>query len=440
MHKIFIKALAWNSSIAFIYKIALLSHQILLYSVITHALYGLQSTLFAIIYTAIALTNFGFEETLVPFFSTFLQSKKQFMQLWLHVIWHIITVAITASLLYIIMLYGHGEFLHNMQTYCNKNLISIIACIFFIESVKKSLVAMMQLAFLNKQVAYAEITMLIAYISSIWIMFALQGQITLHTIFTSMLITSSLELSYLLYHLVKFYRTLPNLINASQICLKIIFQQRVYNYIHQIIKAMYSPNSMTIIFAYLLGFQQAATIKFFTNIITLCYTCISKSIGVTINATLAAMNQMPLQVIQDFFHDITRRYLQFLYILTCVLIAIVGYSYYFSIITLVMTAHILIFFCMSFLEHVSMTYEQLFISQHASKLLAIINVSGFALLCISGCLYHYYQISPIGLLLMLIGVKIVLLHVIQFFAEMYWGIVSYNFYTMTKNFLINNNK
>lgn len=424
MHKIFIKALVWNSSTAFIYKIALLSHQILLYSIISNTLYGLQSTLFAVIYTAIAFTNFGFEETLLPFFSTFTQSKKQFFQILSHFILHIIIVAFIALFLYMAMMYGSGEFLHNMRIYCNKNLIFIVAMIFFIESLKKSLVAMMQLAFLNKQIAYAEITMLITYISTIWIIFSLYKQLTLYNIFMPMLITSALELSYLSYVFFKFYCKLPELLHTSKISLEIIFKERIYNYINQIIKTIYSPNSMTIFFAYLLGFQQAATIKFFTNIITLCYTCVSKSIGITTGATFSAMKHMPLPAIQSFFKDVTHRYFQFLYILSCILIMVIGYSYSNSIISGIMVLHILLFFSISFLEHVSITYEQLFISQQAAQLLAFVNLIGLMLLIICGWVYHTYHFDPIIILYACLIIKILLLYIIRSLAKKRWGIAS----------------
>lgn len=424
MHKIFIKALVWNSSTAFMYKIALLSHQILLYSIISNTLYGLQSTLFATIYTLIAVTNFGFEETLLPFFSTFAQSKRQFLQILSHFMLHIITVAAIALFLYLTMLYGSGEFLHNMRIYCNKNFIFIIAMIFFIESIKKSLVAMMQLAFLNQQIAYAEITMLIAYISTIWTIFAMYQQLTLYNIFMPMFIASALELCYLLSVFFKFYDKLPELLTTSKISLKIIFKERMYNYINQIIKTIYSPNSMTILFAYLLGFQQAATIKFFTNIITLCYTCVSKSIGITVGATFSAMKNMPLPAIQSFFKEVTHRYFQFLYILSCVLIAVIGYSYYYAIISGTMALHILLFFSISFLEHVSITYEQLFISQQAAQVLAFVNLIGLVLLIVCGLLYRIYHFDPSILLSMCLVIKILLLVYLRFLAKNRWGISS----------------
>ena len=422
MHKIFIKALMWNSSTAFIYKIALLSHQILLYSIIPHTLYGLQSTMFAIIYMLIALTNFGFEETLLPFFSTYSQSKRHFSQIWFHFLLHSLTIACISLILYITMVHGTGEFLHNTRMYCNKNLIFLMSMIFFIESLKKSLVAMMQLTFMSKQIAYGEITMLFVYILTVWGSFNFYGQVTLYTILIPMAITSILEYCYLFKHFLRFYYSLPEFAETQQICSKIIFKERFYNYINQISKTVYSPNSMTIFFAYLLGLQQAATIKLFTNIITLCYTCISKSIGVTTGATFSAMNQMPLDIIRSFFKNITHRYFQFLYILTFVLIIVVGYSYCTRIITEITALHILVFFSISFLEHVSITYEQLFMVQHAAKMLAIINSIGLIILSFSVYAYSLHALQEIGIICLFIIIKSISLKFLTLIAKKRWGI------------------
>ncbi|MBV8660818.1 MAG: hypothetical protein JO129_01570 [Candidatus Dependentiae bacterium] len=423
MYKTFMRALAWNSSMTFLYKIFLLMHQILLYSVISKTMYGLQSTLFAGIYVSIALTNFGFEETLLPFFSTYLQSKQNFLQIWVHFIGHIITIAIIALFIFGIMTHGSGEFLHNIQIYCNRNLIFVIALIFFIESIKKSIIAMMQLAFLNKQIAFAEISMLFIYIATVWGIYNAYGQLTIAAIFVPMLITSTVELCYLLYSLLNFYFKLPtNPIITEQIPFKNILIQRIYNYINQITKTMYSPNSMTILFAYLLGFQQAATIKFFTNIITFCYTCISKTIGVTTGATFSAINQMPLPVIRDFFQEITRRYFQMLLILSLLIIIIVGYSWYFSMISGIIASQILLFFTITMLEYVTITYEQLFISQHAAKPLAQINIATFIALIICGYMYQLNIIHYMGFIYLYFCIKIISLQAISFFANKRWAI------------------
>ena len=422
MNKIFIKAFAWNSSAAFLYKIILLVHQVLLYSVISHTLYGLQSTLFALIYTVIAITNFGFEETLLPFFSIACQSKQQFRQILFHFMLHMIAIACVASIFYFGLLYGPGEFLHNLAQHCNKNIILICSLLFFIESIKKTVIAMMQLAFFNKQIAWASLSMLCAYTVIVWAIFNIFGQLTLYTIFMPMLICSTLELGYLTYQIVQFYNSIATSLNFTNISCKIFYTQRIYNYVNQIVKTIYSPNSMTIFFAYLLGFQEAATIKFFSNIITLCYTCISKTIGVTTGAALSSMNQMPLINIQSFFKEITHRYFQMLGLFTLLITSIVGYAYYNSTITELMAWHIVLFFSISLLDQINVTYEQLFIVQRAANTLAFINGIGFILLSLSGWLYYAYGFNPMVLLWIMICSKITSLFILNLLSYRYWKI------------------
>ena len=388
MHKTFVQAFAVNASAAFVYKIALLLHQIFLYTAITHHTYGQQSSLFAVLYLLIALTNFGFDETLLPFFSIYNQSKRQFKQLLVDFYLHAATMATIAILFFIIISYSSGEFLHNIQTYYNKNLIFILTFLFFTESIKKSVIAMMQLAFFNKEIAYAQICTLMIYIICVWSLYSLYGQLTLHLIFMPMLATSVIELSYLLYNFAQFYDRLPDAqeTDAPTIHFKVLFMLRLFNYINQIAKVFYSPNSMTIYFAYALGFTQAATIKFFTNIITLCYTCIAKTVGVTSGAIFSSSKPVEMTHI---FKDITHRYFQFLSILSCVMFIIVSYAYYTSMITQVMAWQILFFFSISFLEHVTITYEQLLMSQSKAWILTCMHGLGLLVLLICG--YGYNQ-------------------------------------------------
>ena len=139
MHTKFIQALMWNTSAAFLYKIMLLGHQILLYSVISKNMYGLQSYLFSTIYFTIAITNFGFDETLLPFFSTYSSTKSNFISLLSKLFTHIIIITFTTFIMYLYFTHGSGEFLHNLQFYCNKKIIFVITAIFFVESLKKSI-------------------------------------------------------------------------------------------------------------------------------------------------------------------------------------------------------------------------------------------------------------------------------------------------------------
>jgi hypothetical protein len=423
MYKKFITALTWNSSATFFYKIVLLLHQILLYSVISKTLYGLQSTLFAIIYTIITVTNFGFSETLLPFFSTLSKTKQQFVQNWHHFIWHAITSIFISFLFYTITLNAPGEFLHNIRIYCNKNVILIISMIILIESIKKSLIAMMQLAFLNKQIAYAEIIMLTIYIATVWSFFNIYGTLSIEIIFIPMLATLILEFFYLLCCFLNFYYQLPQAnTRMPKIPFKVIFYQRICNYINQIIKTIYSPNFMTISIAYILGFKESATIKFFINIITLCYTCISKTIGVTTGAALSAMNQMPLQEIRSFFKQITMQYFKILSILNIIISILIGYALYNNTITYMMALQIILFFIINLLEHLSITYEQLFISQGSVSTITSINIVGLILLIISAYLSLCNRIYQTTFVAISIIVKIFSIYTMFLFSKKYWNI------------------
>lgn len=427
MHKKFIKALAWNSSVVFLYKAILLLHQIMLYSIISKTLYGIQSTLFACIYLVIAITNFGFEETLLPFFSTYSQSKRQFLQLINYLMLRIVTVTFVAITMYkLILIYSSTHFIENLKNYCDHQLLIIIMLIFFVESIKKSMNAIAQLAFLNKQLAYAELGMLFSYVSIIWISYGSGRAISLHTIFLSMLITATIELMYLTLVLLQYYQHLPTTLTTTpKIASIIIARQSMYNYIHQLSKTIFSPNSMTILFAYLLGFQQAATIKFFTNIITLGYTFIYKIISSAGGATLSHVHQASTDLIRDVFSKITTVYFQFLVTMTVMVSIILGCSWYRATITNTMVLQLSLFFIVGFLEQITLIYERLFISQGRAAILAIVNICELMMLLP----ILYYILFYAGdknynyiIFIFFVIIKLISLCTIASLARAYWNI------------------
>lgn len=424
MYTTFIKVLTWNSSTTFLYKSILLCHQIMLYTVISKFSYGIQSTLFATIYALIACTNFGFEETLLPFFSTYSQSQTQFKQILHHFILRICAVAIISFIFYATFITAPFNFIQNIRLYCDDNIIVLITLIFFVESIKKSIGTIIQLAFLQKKISYAELGMLTSYVTTIWLVYHYQRSISLFTIFMPMFITSLLELIYLSYVFFKYYKNLPikisNISYALKIPFKVVFTQRIYNWIHQITKTIFSPNILTIMFAYMLGFQQAAMIKFFTNIITLGYTWIHKAIGISSAATLSAINHAPIREIQPIFNQITRAYFKFLYSMSTVIGLVISYSYYMHIITPIMALQIIIFFCIGFLEQITLTYEQLFISQKKSQYLALINITELTLLFL--ILYINKDIHGYICMIIFVIAKLVSLTVIELLAQKYWNI------------------
>jgi len=423
MNKIFLQALAWNSATIFIYKISLLLHQITLYSAINHTLYGAQSFIFAGIYLAISITNFGFDETILPFFSHFITSKKNFHQLLYRFLFRFIILSIATCTIYFLIHYQLEAFLHNKQIDCNKKLSIAIAILFIIESIKKTLSLIIKLFLLNKQAAYAEISSLWLYLALTWGWYTIYHELSITAIFIPLIVTSTLEILYFIHLLHKAYQALPSTsMQDDHVPLVIIAHQQSHNYINQIIKALYSPNSITLIFSLSSGFAQVATIKFFINIITLIYTCISKTFGIATSITLSGLNKKLLSELRLQFYTIHQRYFQFLTIVSSSITITILYAWATNQITSIMALQILLFFIIGFIEQASLVYEQFFICQGSIHSLTSINLVNIAFVL---CSYMYLQQSlgnGMLIMLMLIASKVISLIMIRQIAYAKWQI------------------
>lgn len=381
MNKKFIHAITWNASAIFSYKIMLLCHQIILYSVIPKSLYGLQNTVFALIYTLIAFSNFGLDETILALFTQSIQSKQTWHNITKQIAHNILTTIIITIIFYITISYAPGEFFNNIRFYCNQNIIISICSIFCIENIKKTVLVLMQAVFLHKKSAYTQIFFLTCYLANVWTTYLIYNQITAFTIFIPMLAASLLELIYYTNTIIQYYHGLSLEKQTSAIPFQEIIKQRLYNYINQVTKAIYSPNSITLYFAQMLNFQQTATIKLYINSITLTYTCIGKTIGVSTGPFLANTNEKDLNLL---FTYINHHYFTILYLITTTIICITSYAWIASYITFAALIQLLFFFTIHLLENLSITYEQLYISQNKSWILTTINC---ITLCIALCSY-----------------------------------------------------
>lgn len=370
MNKKFIHAIRWNASAIFSYKIMLLCHQIILYSVIPNSLYGLQNTLFALIYTLIAFSNFGLDETILAVFAKSIQNKKTWDSITKQITYHILTTIIITIIFYTIISYTPGKFLNNIRFYCNQNIIITICFLFCIENIKKTALVLMQTVFLHKKSACTQIFFLICYLTTVWTAYFFYNQITILTIFIPMLVASLLELIYYTNTLIQYYQGLYTEQPTPTIPFQEIIKQRLYNYINQATKAIYSPNSITLYFAQILNFQQTATTKLYINSITLTYTCIGKTIGVSTGPFLASTNNKELN---SLFTYINHHYSKILYLITTIIICITSYAWITSYITFTMLLQLLFFFTIILFENLSITYEQLYISKNKSWILTIIN-------------------------------------------------------------------
>lgn len=421
MYYKFIKALRWNTTAAFLYKTGLLLHQIALYSIVSQRFYGLTGTIFAIIYLTISLTNFGFEYTLLPFFAQATKSKNQFQQILYHLAARVIMVGIISLFFYAFLLHAPYTCIKNITSQCSPLVLGIMSCIFFIESIKKSVNTIMQLAFMNQAIATAEIAMLGSYIAMVWITYSIQKIVSLYTLLIPLLITASAELCFFLLLLIRFYKKLPDVPGKiTKIPFLVLMQQRFYNFINQLTKTFFSPNFMILILATLFGFQKVGSIKVFTNTIALIYTFLNRTFGITSGATFSANRHLKQQDFQNLFIKITNNYFQALFVIA---VACVGYiSYYTTIVnsTNAIMIQVMPFFVISFLEYLVLTYEQLFLAKQAALQLAMINAINLIVLAI--VVSYSLTMHMNKALFILLGMRVCSVAAISYTAFYLWNI------------------
>lgn len=435
MYKKFIQALTWNSINIFAYKTILISHQIILFYFLPTTTYGTSGSIFALIYFMIGITGFGFEYTLYTFFSHHKQNKQHFKQLLPQYFVRIATIISVAIALYFIFTTNINSNLIKFWTESIPlTLLPYLLLIFISESIKRSLETLAQLLFLNKQIATIQISMIFSYVLLFWSSYAITGHIDLHTIFIPMTCISYTEIILLTTLLYKFYKTLPQAHNTNNLQNSSILKDQLYNYINQLGKSFFSPNFLMTFIAYNLGMAQAGRIRFFTNIITLLYMLLNRSVGIPSGALLSNMTQQAFEKTKQAFLEITNMYIQFLYALCFTIIVIIAPR----LLTIAstdsesyITYHILFFMFAGFVEYLTLTYEKLYITQRASWYLALVNITSMVFLFIT--IQQSFITHQKFLLLPMCLIRIVTSIIISAYAYKKWSIkpsISINRQTM----------
>ena len=403
MYQKFIKAITWNSISVFLYKSILLLHQIILFHFIPKALYGTSGTIFSSIYLLIGISTLGFDYALFALFSKYIQSKRTFRDL---VVQYFIRLIITISIALIMatLLYSNMQIpiLSFFQKSVPHALIPIVLTIFVTESMRKSIETAAQLLFLNQAIACIQVSMILLYITMVWTSYFALGFISLYTIFIPMLIISTFETMLTSVIIYKVYKKLPEQIpNVHPVTHKPAFiQEQIFNYVNQTAKNLFSPNFLMVFVAYNLGMSQAGYIRFFTNIITLLYMLLTRSVGIPTGALFSKLLSTPLSATKSSFIRITNTYIQVLYFLAItIIVTMMPYLRHHA-----MTPHILLFIAVGFVEYITITYEKLFVVQKRSKTLAIING-------ISICLLFLYLYNKENIPLFIIILPILLIRI-----------------------------
>lgn len=423
MYKNFIAAITWNSINIFIYKAILLIHQIVLFYFISSDLYGVSGTIFAALYLLIGCTNFGFEYSLFTFFSHYVKSKQNITYLVYQCLLKFLTTCGVASIVYLLVQPTPGTqtayfFMYQFPI----NLMPYLLSIFIAESIRKYLETIAQLAFLNKKITIIQTTMIAAYVILFWSFYMITGTITLKTIFIPMVIVSCSEVIWILNVLYRWYQTIPEKSQPEQehaIPFAHMIKEQAFNYINQLSKNLFSPNFLMVLIAYQIGMQQTGKIRFFTNIITLLYMLLNRSVAIPSGALFSSINQESFLKTKQLFLKITNAYIQLLYTLAIV-IGITTMNQLLKQQSESQTIYfVLLFILAGFIEYITITYEKLYIVQHKTHQLAIINASS-ALVFVA--IMYTHPLSTSLFLLPMCCIRVITTYLIGLYAYKKWDI------------------
>lgn len=418
----FLYGLRWNAVESVLYYITFLLHQFFLYRCTSHELYGLISTIFALIYIGITISNMGLDISLGTFLTIVTKSKQHFRSL-------LIPQLILEALLILFVLgisYGILNFIAPQLLYAlDFRLIIILAAITCLEGLRKTVRLLLQLVFFNKITTLTELITLILYCVTVWSYYGITKTISLFTIFIPMLFIVSIgglcALSYCLYC---YYSKLPD--THKKFNTSIYYRisiNRAFNYLYQVSTLFFSTNFLVPLFAARFGLSHAALFNVTSTIVRTIAVILQKMFGTTSNAWLAHIKETTIEMKRAVFFSVSTILYQFLY---CIIIffgingkklllmnslSLDVYSY----------AIAYLFLIMFLTDNFCLIYEKFYIIEEKTYYLLFFN--GITLTFGYVILYNT-ALSLLHILLLLTSIRLTTFILIMLFSSYQWQLQS----------------
>ena len=370
-------SLKWISLESLIYHFLFLGHQVLLIKTCGYEAYGAIGALFSIVYLTVTITSIGLESSLSPFFKEITRCKKKFRLFFVQQLIPTLLLSIATLPVFI---------------FCKKIVsqeissffILIISLIILLESIKKTLRAILYLTFNPKINMYVETISFSLYVATIWLLYALRGSISLHTIFIPMFFMSAISCIILFLYVYTFYAQLPSgsTCKKSNIAFTRILKCRAINFINQLSHNMFSSNFLVPFFAMQFGLAQAGVFKILSHISYTITTLMRKIFGWTSDALLSQAKDLSIKEKRHIFSHISQK-------INHVLIGIIlFFSINISKIlhltnrskTILNWQLISFFMVITLIENLFISYEKFYIAEEKNGLLLFINLLSIALL------------------------------------------------------------
>lgn len=406
----FLTSIRWAFVEAITYQLLLVAHHIVVFRTASPALFGMASTIFSLLYLTIAIANLGFDHAISSFFIGASQSKRHFN--------HIIQRQLLFSLGVILVVACCFLFMQTMVPYACA---CILAALCIVESIKKSLVALLHVALYNKPVAIIEIGALLSYIAIVWISYSRGIPFSLYLIFAPLLLVSTISLLLYAYCTYLLYRQLPDESPTTELHLYTrIIQNRTYTWINQLSHLFFSSNFLVPFFAYHYGLTYAGLFKIISTLSYSLSSILRKIGGATSGALFAHHKHTDNH--QPHFMLATHVMHQLLYGII-IFFSINYYKILGATSTPLSSSHLImayLFLLIVISESLFITYETFLITHEKTHYLVLFNCSTIALLFVF--LPSIQYAAPLVTLVTLLLVRILTFIGIYWYSQHRWKI------------------
>lgn len=413
LHHRFHRSIRWNTIEALGYHTLFIGHQIALFRYVDKSLYGKMGTLFAMIYAVIALANLGLDFSLAPLFNEIKASKESVKKILLPQC--IIQIAIVIGVGAIFFLYT--PLTNQPLIYC------LVIMIMIIESIRKTMRIILQLLFLNHITSITEITFLLVYVASTWLLFFFYEEFSLPIILVPFVFCYTTSIGVMAYFLHEEYKNLSsNPILIDIFLLKRIVQLRASTALYTLGHQLFSSNILLPWIALHSGFVQAGVWQLITSITYTITSVVHKIGGFATQALLATIKAAAPTTKKEAFSLVSMQLHHVIY--TIVIVMSINYK---KILLMNMQSEQLpnwllaayIYLGITIVEQLSLSYEKFYINEEAIHYLIISHCCTIAL-CIG--LMSQQSLSITMLLIALFSIRIISFLVLAIVAYIFWGI------------------
>ncbi len=299
----FSAGIRWNVAGSMIYETLKITHQVILFHVLSRQSYGLMGILFSIVYLTTALCSIGSETALPAFLSLFTKNKSHFR--------YLVPRYMAPQIPLLLCGGAAATFIYFTYFFTKSHTLPLILplLLIFFEGLRIFFRMLLHSVFMHKQAMIIEISIITLYMASVWIIHGFYHQpLTLNLIFIPYLIGSIIAILSFLFLTMQFYLTLPEgaLILPPSLFSR-IFKTRFFNYGLNFTKYFFSANFLVPLIGLQLGLAQASVIKFASYIADTVKSVIHVVIGFSGGALLATIKESTPVMKQNAFKMVSEK-------------------------------------------------------------------------------------------------------------------------------------